>query len=236
MRICTSTGMPGASAKSRAWPGAAGSGAGPWGADITLEAAVTMCRARGRSASSLMTAKLPRPLRDLGRIFEVEIIVFNDGQVGLMALALDAHEVRLYLLRREHAPHPGNEPGQFAREFGMPGGGPGEVQQLLGDRIIEGRLEAVPRLDGLGGLAIVQPRYGANSAPSCSCPNPKPTPIRITMTAHMVLYALKTKPKITGSGEWSPCCRVEPHLSRTRFPWTHNWLNRSVQGGPEHDR
>ena len=27
-----------------------------------------------------------------------------------------------------------------------------------------------------------------------------------------------------------------PHVSRTRFPWTQNWLNRSVQGGPEHDR
>ena len=26
------------------------------------------------------------------------------------------------------------------------------------------------------------------------------------------------------------------NLSRTRFPWTQNWLNRSVQGGPEHDR
>ena len=26
------------------------------------------------------------------------------------------------------------------------------------------------------------------------------------------------------------------YLSRTRFPWTQNWLNRSVQGGPEHDR
>ena len=25
-------------------------------------------------------------------------------------------------------------------------------------------------------------------------------------------------------------------MSRTRFPWTQNWLNRSVQGGPEHDR
>ncbi len=25
-------------------------------------------------------------------------------------------------------------------------------------------------------------------------------------------------------------------LSRTRFPWTQNWLNRSVQGGPEHGR
>ena len=28
--------------------------------------------------------------------------------------------------------------------------------------------------------------------------------------------------------------RIE--VSRTRFPWTQNWLNRSVQGGPEHDR
>ena len=27
-----------------------------------------------------------------------------------------------------------------------------------------------------------------------------------------------------------------PGVSRTRFPWTQNWLNRSVQGGPEHDR
>ena len=25
-------------------------------------------------------------------------------------------------------------------------------------------------------------------------------------------------------------------VSRTQFPWTQNWLNRSVQGGPEHDR
>ena len=31
-----------------------------------------------------------------------------------------------------------------------------------------------------------------------------------------------------------PCILV--FLSRTRFPWTQNWLNRSVQGGPEHDR
>ena len=28
----------------------------------------------------------------------------------------------------------------------------------------------------------------------------------------------------------------EQMVSRTRFPWTQNWLNRSVQGGPEHDR
>ena len=30
--------------------------------------------------------------------------------------------------------------------------------------------------------------------------------------------------------------RHSQELSRTRFPWTQNWLNRSVQGGPEHDR
>ena len=29
---------------------------------------------------------------------------------------------------------------------------------------------------------------------------------------------------------------IESLMSRTRFPWTQNWLNRSVQGGPEHDR
>ena len=29
---------------------------------------------------------------------------------------------------------------------------------------------------------------------------------------------------------------INIYLSRTRFPWTQNWLNRSVQGGPEHDR
>ena len=32
------------------------------------------------------------------------------------------------------------------------------------------------------------------------------------------------------SDSWLLC------VSRTRFPWTQNWLNRSVQGGPEHDR
>ena len=30
--------------------------------------------------------------------------------------------------------------------------------------------------------------------------------------------------------------KLKAHVSRTRFPWTQNWLNRSVQGGPEHDR
>ena len=30
--------------------------------------------------------------------------------------------------------------------------------------------------------------------------------------------------------------KVDVAVSRTRFPWTQNWLNRSVQGGPEHDR
>ena len=29
---------------------------------------------------------------------------------------------------------------------------------------------------------------------------------------------------------------AERRVSRTRFPRTQNWLNRSVQGGPEHDR
>ncbi len=31
-------------------------------------------------------------------------------------------------------------------------------------------------------------------------------------------------------------CELILALSRTRFPWTQNWLNRSAQGGPEHDR
>ena len=30
--------------------------------------------------------------------------------------------------------------------------------------------------------------------------------------------------------------QIGRHVSRTRFPWTQNWRNRSVQGGPEHDR
>ena len=33
---------------------------------------------------------------------------------------------------------------------------------------------------------------------------------------------------------WIHC--FDYYLSRTRFPWTQNWLNQSVQGGPEHDR
>ena len=34
----------------------------------------------------------------------------------------------------------------------------------------------------------------------------------------------------------SPGGDDDNQVSRTRFPWTQNWLNRSVQGGPEHDR
>ena len=33
-----------------------------------------------------------------------------------------------------------------------------------------------------------------------------------------------------------PATFPDTFMSRTRFPWTQNWLNRSVQGGPEHDR
>ena len=36
--------------------------------------------------------------------------------------------------------------------------------------------------------------------------------------------------------ELIPTLLGDLQLSRTRFPWTQNWLNRSVQGGPEHDR
>ena len=34
----------------------------------------------------------------------------------------------------------------------------------------------------------------------------------------------------------TPLSGLHHKVSRTRFPWTQNWLNRSVQGGPEHDR
>ena len=37
-------------------------------------------------------------------------------------------------------------------------------------------------------------------------------------------------------GAWIDRVHDRKILSRTRFPWTQNWLNRSVQGGPEHDR
>ena len=37
---------------------------------------------------------------------------------------------------------------------------------------------------------------------------------------------------VSALGRWV----TELRVSRTRFPWTQNWLNRSVQGGPEHDR
>ena len=39
----------------------------------------------------------------------------------------------------------------------MLGGGLGEVQQLLGDRIVKGRLETVPQLDSLSGGALFHP-------------------------------------------------------------------------------
>ena len=37
-------------------------------------------------------------------------------------------------------------------------------------------------------------------------------------------------------GHWVNRGWSDNEMSRTRFPWTQNWLNRSVQGGPEHDR
>ena len=41
--------------------------------------------------------------------------------------------------------------------------------------------------------------------------------------------AISIKALAAGASDYVP-------MSRTRFPWTQNWLNRSVQGGPEHDR
>ena len=41
---------------------------------------------------------------------------------------------------------------------------------------------------------------------------------------------------VSGSGRTVILASAVQPVSRTRFPWTQNWLNRSVQGGPEHDR
>ena len=50
-----------------------------------------------------------------------------------------------------------------------------------------------------------------------------------------------SKPEVRESGGVVPtpgfiADAIVDRVSRTRFPWTQNWLNRSVQGGPEHDR
>ena len=67
----------------------------------------------------------------------------------------------------------------------------------------------------------------------------RPTPASIKTFNYQCWYDLsyskvkysKKRPFVIGYRE---CAYVV--MSRTRFPWTQNWLNRSVQGGPEHDR
>ena len=54
----------------------------------------------------------------------------------------------------------------------------------------------------------------------------------------MCLMGLQAIYRAPRTSDPHPEHRAYPYLlmSRTRFPWTQNWLNRSVQGGPEHDR
>ena len=51
-----------------------------------------------------------------------------------------------------------------------------------------------------------------------------------TLTEHLLKLILREEGVSFNENEG------DIRVSRTRFPWTQNWLNRSVQGGPEHGR
>ena len=55
------------------------------------------------------------------------------------------------------------------------------------------------------------------------------------------LMSQPTLSRLENAPSWRELARmgltmIDLFLSWTRFSWTQNWLNRSVQGGPDHDR
>ena len=79
----------------------------------------------------------------------VIFIVFQ-GVCGFRCLlTLNPRDVNTTLIGCEHAPYLGNEARQLSREIGMVRSGANEIQQFLGDDIIERRLQAIAEFDVL---------------------------------------------------------------------------------------
>ena len=102
------------------------------------------CRARSAVASSSGEAR---------------ILVVHGGLFQLAPPAFGPRKMRFHFLGREHASHPGNELRQRLRELTMFGCHLGEIEQLLANHIVEGRLDAVSEPYGLGGFALFGPDF-----------------------------------------------------------------------------
>jgi hypothetical protein len=61
------------------------------------------------------------------------------------------------LIWREHLPHLGNEPRQFPREFRIVGSSASEIQQFLGDHVIERHFKTKASLDVPSRVALLNP-------------------------------------------------------------------------------
>ena len=107
----------------------------------------------------LHQVELPRTLRRGLVVPEARILIVHGGFFHLAPPALDPRKMRFHFLGREHASHPGNELRQRLRELTMFGCHLGEIEQLLADRIVEGRLDAVSEPYGLGGFALFEPDF-----------------------------------------------------------------------------
>src|ERR1039458_8564078 len=97
--------------------------------------------------SELLSARCGR-----NRTISDQFIIFINVDVLVALFSLKARDLCPYLLWREHAPHPGNEPRQLSRKFGMLGGSTGKIQQLFSDHVIKCRFEPIPELDVLGSV------------------------------------------------------------------------------------
>ena len=97
---------------------------------------VANCRARSAIACRAFTDQL---------IVIVELIVFFVVVLGgvLSLLALNPCEMGPHFLRRKQAANVGNKSRQLPREFRAAGRSISEIQQFLGDQVIECRFHPV---------------------------------------------------------------------------------------------
>ena len=89
------------------------------------------------------------------------VLFLNFGRKALLhhPFVLDPSDVGLQLFGREQASHTGDKPGQLSRKLRPAGGCLGEIQQFLGNHIIECRLRPVAQPDVLGDLALLRPDF-----------------------------------------------------------------------------
>src|SRR5262249_34645672 len=106
------------------------------------------CALRGRRR-----AFTDQPIVIVERI--VLLIVVPGGVLSL--LALNPCEMGPHFLRREQAANTGNKTRQLLREYRAAGRSINEIQQFLGDQVIERRFHPVTQLDLVGSVTLLYP-------------------------------------------------------------------------------